>query len=100
MTRTARRSALTRSARRRGARRAPRRARTALAPELHLAHRRLVLDAVSLRSMSVYRASRADHLAAITVAARTDTGLSRKHNEDTFLVSNLAEGTSFGLERV
>jgi PPM family protein phosphatase len=46
--------------------------------------------------MSVYRASDAKRRTAISVAARTDAGVRREHNEDTFLVSDLVHGKRFG----
>ncbi|WP_437849578.1 PP2C family protein-serine/threonine phosphatase [Sorangium sp. So ce363] len=46
--------------------------------------------------MPVYRTSAVEHAAAVTVAARTDVGLSREHNEDTFLISDLARGLAHG----
>jgi PPM family protein phosphatase len=53
-----------------------------------------------LAPMSVYRASGADLAACISVAACTDAGLVRKHNEDSFLVSDLLQGSSGGPEPV
>lgn len=46
--------------------------------------------------MPVYRSSAVEHAASITVAARTDVGLSRDHNEDAFLISDLARGLTHG----
>ncbi|WP_437774310.1 PP2C family protein-serine/threonine phosphatase [Sorangium sp. So ce1097] len=46
--------------------------------------------------MPVYRSSAAEHAAPVVMAARTDVGLSREHNEDAFLISDLARGVSLG----
>lgn len=46
--------------------------------------------------MPVYRSSAAEHAAPVVMAARTDVGLSREHNEDAFLISDLARGVSIG----
>ncbi|WP_438013657.1 protein phosphatase 2C domain-containing protein [Sorangium sp. So ce315] len=46
--------------------------------------------------MPVYRSSAAEHAAPVVMAARTDVGLSRDHNEDAFLISDLARGVSLG----
>ncbi|WP_437629654.1 PP2C family protein-serine/threonine phosphatase [Sorangium sp. So ce854] len=46
--------------------------------------------------MPVYRSSAAEHAAPVVMAARTDVGLSREHNEDAFLLSDLARGVSIG----
>ncbi|AUX23941.1 hypothetical protein SOCEGT47_044720 [Sorangium cellulosum] len=46
--------------------------------------------------MPVYRSSTAERAASIALAARTDVGRSREHNEDTFLISDLARGLAYG----
>ncbi|WP_438021891.1 PP2C family protein-serine/threonine phosphatase [Sorangium sp. So ce233] len=46
--------------------------------------------------MPVYRSSAAEHAASVVVAASTDVGLSREHNEDAFLISDLARGLAQG----
>ncbi|XXX72179.1 protein phosphatase 2C domain-containing protein [Sorangium sp. So ce134] len=46
--------------------------------------------------MPVYRSSAVEHAASVVVAARTDVGLSREHNEDTFLISDLARRLAHG----
>ncbi|WP_437585365.1 PP2C family protein-serine/threonine phosphatase [Sorangium sp. So ce1000] len=46
--------------------------------------------------MPVYRSSAVEHAAAVAVAARTDVGHSREHNEDAFLISDLARGLAHG----
>ncbi|WP_437963563.1 protein phosphatase 2C domain-containing protein [Sorangium sp. So ce260] len=46
--------------------------------------------------MPVYRSSATEHAASVAVAARTDVGLSREHNEDAFLISDLARGLAHG----
>ncbi|WP_437475890.1 protein phosphatase 2C domain-containing protein [Sorangium sp. So ce1014] len=46
--------------------------------------------------MPVYRSSAVEHAASVAMAARTDVGLSRDHNEDAFLISDLARGLTHG----
>ncbi|WP_437751622.1 PP2C family protein-serine/threonine phosphatase [Sorangium sp. So ce1389] len=46
--------------------------------------------------MPVYRSSAAERAASVAMAARTDVGLSRDHNEDAFLISDLARGLAHG----
>ncbi|WP_437949267.1 protein phosphatase 2C domain-containing protein [Sorangium sp. So ce296] len=46
--------------------------------------------------MPVYRSFAIEHAASVAAAARTDVGLSREHNEDTFLISDLARGLAHG----
>ncbi|WP_437729860.1 PP2C family protein-serine/threonine phosphatase [Sorangium sp. So ce1335] len=46
--------------------------------------------------MPVYRSSATEHAAPVVLAALTDVGLSREHNEDAFLISDLARGVSLG----
>lgn len=43
-----------------------------------------------------YRLSDVERAAAVAVAARTDVGHSREHNEDAFLISDLARGLAHG----
>ncbi|AUX44447.1 phosphoprotein phosphatase [Sorangium cellulosum] len=46
--------------------------------------------------MPVYRSSAAEHAAPVAIAARTDVGRHREHNEDTFLISDLARRLARG----
>ncbi|XYH92988.1 PP2C family protein-serine/threonine phosphatase [Sorangium sp. So ce1128] len=46
--------------------------------------------------MPVYRSSPVERAASVAIAARTDVGLSRDHNEDAFLISDLARGLAHG----